>query len=72
MDNGAINDIVIILPSTMKKKKGNDEPIVVVEKQLLRTYLEQIKGHLTVHTAKINHYRRMQEALRQQKDPCNR
>jgi hypothetical protein len=38
--------VAIILPSTMKKKNGNDEPIVVVDEQLLQTYLEQIKGYL--------------------------
>jgi hypothetical protein len=109
--------VVIILPPTMKKNKENHEPIVVVvDEQLLQTYLEQVKGYLhqleclelrrirgnrfllvdksdgtelsrlmtpgemyrrlnslsqllyRVHTAKINHDRRMKGALRQREE----
>jgi hypothetical protein len=38
--------VVIILPSTMKKKKENHESILVVDEWLLQTYLEQVKGYL--------------------------
>jgi hypothetical protein len=108
--------VIILSPIMKKKKEKNDEPIVVVDEQLLQTYLEQVKGYLhhleclelrrfrgnrfllvdksdgtelsrlmtpgemysrlyslsqllyRVHTAKINHYRRMQEALQQQEE----